>query len=149
MSVVSTERLIAPHGGALVDRLGERPEGLEGLEAVTLTPREVSDLDMIAVGALSPLEGFMEREDYERVIEDMHLAGGLPWALPVCLAVDSAPEGDVVALVDEGGRALGTLEVEDTFPYDKEREADLCFRTTEDAPRVLSARSSISSTSDR
>jgi sulfate adenylyltransferase len=133
VNVVSTERLIAPHGGALVDRTGERPEGLESLEAVTLTPREVSDLDMIAVGALSPLEGFMGRDDYERVIEDMHLASGLPWALPVCLAVDSAPAGDVVALVEEGGRALGTLEVEDAFTYDKEREAELCFRTTDDA----------------
>jgi len=132
-NVVSTERLIAPHGGALVDRTGERPDGLESLEAVTLTPREVSDLDMIAVGALSPLEGFMGREDYERVIEDMHLASGLPWSLPVCLAVDSAPAGDVAALVDEAGRALGTIEVEDTFSYDKEREAELCFRTTEDA----------------
>ena len=54
MNVVSTERLIAPHGGALVDRLGERPDGLESLEAVTLTPREVSDLDMIAVMGSQP-----------------------------------------------------------------------------------------------
>ena len=76
------EVLIEPHGGSLVDRTGERPDDLESLETLTLTPREVSDLDMLASGALSPLEGFMGREDYERVVEDMHLANGLAWALP-------------------------------------------------------------------
>ncbi len=69
-----------------------------------LTSRELSDLDMLASGALSPLEGFMGKADYERVVEEMHLASGLPWALPVCLAVDSAPTGDRVALADEAGR---------------------------------------------
>src|SRR5512145_1207654 len=119
MNLVSTERLVAPHGGTLVDRTGERPTALESLEAVTLTPREVSDLDMIAVGALSPLEGFMGRDDYERVIEELHLASGLPWALPVCLAVDSAPAGDRVALGDETGTPVAVLEVEEVFEYDR------------------------------
>ena len=78
--------LIEPHGGTLVDRTGARPDDLDSLETVALTPREVSDLDMLASGALSPLEGFMGREDYERVVEDMRLANGLAWAMPVCLA---------------------------------------------------------------
>ena len=85
--------LIEPHGGTLVDRTGERPGDLDSLETITLTSREVSDLGMLASGALSPLEGFMGPEDYERVVEDMRLASGLPWALPVCLAVDKAPGG--------------------------------------------------------
>jgi sulfate adenylyltransferase len=125
--------LIEPHGGSLVDRTGEQPGDLESLETVTLTSREVSDLDMLASGALSPLEGFMGREDYERVVEDMHLANGLAWALPVCLAVEAAPTGDRVALVDGDGHALAVLEVEDVFEYDKEREAENCFRTTDEA----------------
>jgi sulfate adenylyltransferase len=133
MTVTATEHLIRPHGGELVDRTGERPDGADALETLTLTSREVSDLDMLAVGALSPLEGFMSREDYERVVEEMRLASGLPWALPVCLAVDAAPKGDRVALADEGGRLLAVLDVEDVYPYDKEREAERCFRTTEDA----------------
>ena len=128
---VPTERLIKPHGGKLVDRLGERPDGVESLETVTLTSREVSDLDMLAVGALSPLEGFMGRDDYERVVEDMRLANGLPWALPVCLAVPEAPKGDRVALADELGRLLAVLDVEETYEYDQEREAERCFRTTD------------------
>ena len=70
--------LVAPHGGTLVDRTGERPADLESLQVITLTSREVSDLDMLASGALSPLEGFLGQEDYERVVDDMRLASGLP-----------------------------------------------------------------------
>jgi sulfate adenylyltransferase len=131
VTAVATDRLIKPHGGTLVDRTGERPDGADTLERVTLSSRELSDLDMIASGALSPLEGFMAREDYERVVEDLHLAGGLPWALPVCLAVGEAPKGDRVALADADGRLLAVLDVEDVFDYDREREAERCFRTTD------------------
>ncbi|MEP6911018.1 MAG: sulfate adenylyltransferase [Actinomycetota bacterium] len=125
--------LIEAHGGSLVDRTGDRPGDLDALETVTLASREVSDLDMLACGALSPLEGFMGKDDYERVVEDMRLASGLPWALPVCLAVEKAPEGDRVVLADEQGRALAVLEVEEVYEYDKEREAEHCFRTTDEA----------------
>jgi sulfate adenylyltransferase len=133
MTITATRDLIAPHGGRLVDRRGERTERVEAIETVTLTSREVSDLDMLASGALSPLDGFMRRDDYERVVDEMRLANGLAWALPVCLAVDSAPHGDSVALADESGRLLGVLEAEEVFDYDKEREAERCFRTTDDA----------------
>jgi sulfate adenylyltransferase len=124
-------RLIDPHGGHLVDRLDERPTNVESLETLTLTSREVSDLDMLATGALSPLEGFMRRDDYDRVVDEMRLGNGLPWALPVCLAVETAPRGDRVALADGSGRLLATLDVEEVYPYDKEREAERCFRTTD------------------
>jgi sulfate adenylyltransferase len=133
MTVTHVRELIKPHGGRLIDRTAERPAGVERLETVTLTSREVSDLDMLASGALSPLEGFMRRRDYECVVEEMHLANGLPWALPVCLAVDSAPHGESVALADESGRLLAVLEVEDVYDYDSEREAERCFRTTDEA----------------
>jgi sulfate adenylyltransferase len=150
--IVDTEsRLIAAHGGELVDRTGDRPDDLEALEAVTLTSRELSDLDMLASGALSPLEGFMGSEDYESVLEAMRLAGGLPWALPVCLSVDEAPAGERVALTDAAGKPYAVLEVEQVFDYDKEREAQQSFRTTDEAhpgvarlyeqkPRYLSGR---------
>jgi sulfate adenylyltransferase len=86
---------------------------------------------MIASGALSPLEGFMRRADYERVVDEMRLENGLAWALPVGLAVDAAPSGDRVALADEAGNLLATLDVEEAYEYDKEREAERCFRTTD------------------
>src|SRR5438874_12224559 len=125
--------LIAPHGGYLVDRTGERPDNLDSLEQIPLTSRELSDLDMLASGALSPLEGFMGRDDYERVVDEMRLARGLPWALPVCLAVDRAPQDDRVTLADESGRELAVLDVDDVYEYDREREAERCFRTTDEA----------------
>ena len=132
MTVVETTQLIEPHGGKLVDRTGPRPDGIDRLEQIPLTSRELSDLDMLASGALSPLEGFMNQHDYERVVEEMRLARGLPWALPVCLAVDRAPDGEQVVLTDEAGTPLAVLEVDEAYEYDKEREAERCFRTIDD-----------------
>src|SRR5258708_34067396 len=110
MTSVATHSLIEPHGGKLVNRTGDRPNGVEALETVTLTSREISDLDMIASGALSPLEGFMRKDDYLGVVDDMHLPRGLPWARPGCLAANTAPQGDVVALADETAALLPPLE---------------------------------------
>jgi sulfate adenylyltransferase len=134
VTALETEHhLIAPHGGFLVDRTGPRPDNVERLEQFPLTSRELSDLDMLASGALSPLEGFMGRDDYDHVLEEMRLAKGLPWALPVCLAVERAPRDDEVALTDESGRPVAVLEVDEVFEYDKEREARCVFRTTDPA----------------
>lgn len=125
------DELISPHGGVLVDRLSTAPPGFELLETVSATPRELADLELIAVGALSPLEGFMGHDAYASVLESMRLPDGLPWSLPVCLAVPSPPRADTVAVVDERGRRFAVLEVEDVFTYDVQREAELCFRTTD------------------
>ncbi len=139
------DRLIKPHGGELVNRTGPRPDDVESLEMVSISSRELADLDMIASGALSPLSGFMGREQYESVLKTMRLPGGLPWALPVCLAVDAAPKGDRVALAGEDGRLHATLDVSEVFDYDAEREAELCYRTTDEAhpgvARVLGQKS--------
>ena len=133
MSIATKPHLIAPHGGELVDRTGERPDGVDMLETVTLTARELSDLDMIASGALSPLDGFMDQADYESVLESMRLSNGLPWALPVCLAVDAAPRGDQLALADESGRIRAVLDVMAVYTYIREREAEAAFRTSDAA----------------
>jgi hypothetical protein len=70
MSIATEQQhLIEPHGGKLVDRTGGRPEGVKQLEQLALTSRELSDLDMLASGALSPLEGFMAQHDYESVVD--------------------------------------------------------------------------------
>jgi sulfate adenylyltransferase len=133
MTATETTHLISPHGGSLVDRTGERPDDLDALKTIPLTSRELSDLDMLASGALSPLEGFMGQADYESVLENMRLGSGLPWALPVCLAVDGPPVDDRVALADETGRPVAVLEVEGVYDYEKQREAELAYRTTDTA----------------
>jgi sulfate adenylyltransferase len=133
VGVTLADGLIAPHGGSLVDRLSSAPPGFDRLETVTATPRELADLELIAVGALSPLEGFMGRDAYASVLETMRLPGGLPWSLPVCLAVERPPRSDTVAVVDRTGVRMAVVEVEDVFEYDVRQEAELCFQTADGA----------------
>ena len=134
---------IAPHGGKLIHRLVSQ-EGREetrrraaGLKKVYLNRRQLSDLDLIGIGALSPLEGFMRRADYDRVVDDMRLQNGLPWSIPVTLAVTEAEaallrDGTEIALVDEEGEMKGLLTVEEKYRYDKMREAKEVYRTADD-----------------
>jgi len=134
---------IAPHGGQLVNRrlrgaLREAAiEQANSFPQVQLTRMAVSDLEMIAVGAFSPLTGFMTQDDYDSVIDTMRLANGLPWTIPVTLPVDDdvaadLQEGDEIALVD-GDYLMGVMTIAEKFPADKEREAREVYRTTEEA----------------
>jgi sulfate adenylyltransferase len=131
-----------PHGGALVDRKAPeeerevRKERAAGLRKVRLGPRTLSDLEMVSTGVFSPLTGFMAREDYEAVVETMHLAGGLAWSMPITLSVSAEEakqvrEGEEIALQDGDGRVVAIMIVEDRYSYDKEREAREIYRTTD------------------
>jgi sulfate adenylyltransferase len=133
---------ISAHGGTLVDRelTGiDRETMLERVGAmprIELRPREVSDFEMIANGAFSPLEGFMREEDYIAVRGNMHLASGLPWTIPVTLSVSDemaggVKEGSDIALYEGGDHLLGVLHLEEKFRYDKQREAERVYLTTD------------------
>ncbi len=135
---------IAPHGGKLVNQVltgRERERALEragSLKRIVLDSWARSDLELIATGGFSPLTGFLKREDYLGVVNDMRLADGTVWSIPIVLGV--SPEearglkvGEEVALVNEQGEILGLLYVEDKYEYDKEIEAQLVYRTTDDA----------------
>jgi sulfate adenylyltransferase len=133
---------IAPHGGTLINRLVSPEkeahflEQANSLSRVTLDERAFSDLVMIAIGGFSPLDGFMKKADYDPVVTAMRLANGLPWAVPVTLSVteeEAAPlkEGSLVRLDDPTGRFVGVLELEETYTYDKTREAINVYRTDE------------------
>jgi sulfate adenylyltransferase len=131
--------MIAPHGGKLINRIVgssqaelELREEAKGLRSLTVTGRELNDLALIGNGALSPLTGFMTRKDYDPVVTSMRLASGLPWSIPVVLAVDreEAPSpGTRAALYDAEGALRGVIELEDVFEYDKGREAQNVYRT--------------------
>ncbi|HXH22773.1 MAG TPA: sulfate adenylyltransferase [Dehalococcoidia bacterium] len=135
--------LIPPHGGTLVDLIAEGDEArrLEeqaaSLRRLALSARTLSDLELLSVGGFSPLTGFMEREAYVRVVRDMHLPDGLAWSLPVVLPAEPAfareAEGKLITLTDTDGAAYAVMEVREAFDYDKEEEARLCYRTTEEA----------------
>src|SRR5438034_1147206 len=92
---------IPPHGGKLIDRVlhGEAQEEAisraPSLRRIALNARTMSDLELIAVGAYSPLQGFLGEADYRSVIHDMRLAGGLAWPLPITLGARLADGGGV------------------------------------------------------
>ena len=135
--------LVPPHGGVLRplllagDELCVERERAASLPAVNLSSRETSDLIMMACGAFSPLGGFMARADYQGVVEDMHLADGTLWPVPITLSAkgDGAPAaGADVALVDEeSGTLMGSMVVEEVYPYDKRLEARRVFGTEDEA----------------
>ncbi len=132
---------IAPHGGTLVDLLvpaSERDAAREDAgnhPKLVVSERELSDLEMLAVGALSPLTGFVGGRDYRSILETMRLSGGLAWTIPVTLSaseqdVKRIGRSDAVALVPADGAApLAILELSETFERDKAAEARSVFGT--------------------
>ncbi|MDY6784074.1 MAG: sulfate adenylyltransferase [Cyanobacteriota bacterium] len=132
----------APHGGHLINRVASAAERQEflaqgsNLPRVRLDERATSDLMTIAIGALSPLQGFMEQADYESVVTDMRLVNGLPWTIPITLSVteeiaDPLKEGSWVRLDDPTGRFIGVLELTQKYRYNKAHEATNVYRTDE------------------
>ena len=132
---------IEPHGGTLVDLIvtGRDAAALAteaaNLPKLTIDEREAADLEMLAVGALSPLTGFQNEADYRGVLESMHLTNGLPWAIPVVLG---ATDEDVkriggserVALLEAGSDdPLAVIQIEEVFKRDKQAEAINVYRT--------------------
>ncbi len=142
--------LIAPYGGRLVDLTVGHQEALELVQElrsapkVVLSRRSLLDLGLVAVGALSPLTGFMGNEDYSSVLDSMRLASGLPWTIPIILPVDPAQAdgleiGRKVALVDGSGRIVASLVLQEIFERDLRREAFALFGTDDGAHPGVSA----------
>ncbi|MGB3692743.1 MAG: sulfate adenylyltransferase [Spirulinaceae cyanobacterium] len=134
---------IAPHGGQLINRIAspeqkeEYIEKAKSLPRVQLDERAVSDLIMIAIGGFSPLEGFMEQADYERVVTNMRLMSGIPWSIPITLSVseeiaEPLTIGSDIRLDDPQGNFVGILELTQKYAYDKKKEATNVYLTDED-----------------
>jgi sulfate adenylyltransferase len=136
--------LITPHGGKLVNRVlspeaaKEATASAGSLPAITLSNREQGDLEMIAIGAFSPLVGFMGRKDFASVCKDMRLADGTVWPIPVTLSPPNdvaakVKEGQKVALKDDEGTLLAVMTVTEKYPHDKALEIPNVYKTEEDA----------------
>ncbi|MEK6646497.1 MAG: sulfate adenylyltransferase [Candidatus Firestonebacteria bacterium] len=134
--------IIAPHGGKLVNRIIQDSqkavvrEKAFMLKTVCLNKRQISDLDMIATGGFSPLEGFLCRADYESVVHHTRLANGIVWSIPITLSVSKEEanrfkEGEDISLINELGEILGILHLKEIYPYNKELEAKLVYKTTD------------------
>ena len=133
-----TDTLIAPHGGALSnlivseERAATLKEDALNYPSVALTPRQLCDVELLLNGGFSPLQGFLNRADYESVVETMRLTDGTLWPMPITLDVDEATAdslnpGDKLALRDQTGLLLAVMTVEDTWQPDKTREAEKVF----------------------
>ena len=131
--------LVPPHGGKLNPRLVQVDEESHRqaklLPQVRLNSKEVSDLIMLAMGAFSPLDGFMTQEDYLGVVRDMEMKDGVLWPIPITLSISgeesqSLKEGQDVALVDsESGEIMGAMTVQEKYTYDRKTEAVQVFGT--------------------
>ncbi|PYI50106.1 sulfate adenylyltransferase [Paenibacillus flagellatus] len=132
---------IKPHGGALVNRVvtGAQRDGLlkeaEDLQHIPVNAWTVSDLDLIGIGAFSPLTGFLEEKDYRSVLDRMRLADGTVWSIPIVLPVEDALAerllvGERVALVgEEDGVVYAVLDVRSVYRVDQREEAVKVFKT--------------------
>ncbi len=108
------------------------------LPGLVLDQWEISDLELIANGAFSPLRGFMKKEDYESVVSRMRLSDNTVWSIPVVLGVGPREAGRLApgreaALYSEEKELLGLIRVEEIFEYSREREAEKVYRTTDEA----------------
>ena len=134
--------LVHPHGGPLVDRLVDAAEAdsfaaaAGALPVLPLDGREQADLELIAVGAASPLTGFLGEADYRSVLETLRLTSGVLWPLPFTLAVPDGVKvaaGSEYALRDDSGRVWGTIAVTDVYQRDPLAEARAVLGTEDPA----------------
>lgn len=133
---------IQAHGGVLVNRElqgNERETALQeaqDLNTLTVSAWTVSDLELIGIGGFSPLEGFMNKQDYESVVTTYRLANGLVWSIPITLGVTEQEAsrfqiGETIVLKGEDGILYATLKLEEAYTYDQEREAQNIYGTTD------------------
>jgi sulfate adenylyltransferase len=119
------------------DELREEKEKAKRLSQVTMTSRETSDLIMLGIGAFTPLEGFMGKEDWKGVCRDYKTSQGLFWPIPITLSTtrekaNQLKDGQQVALVDEeAGELMGSLTVQEKYTIDKAYECKQVFKTTD------------------
>jgi len=138
-------KLIPPHGNRRLNPLlvpeAERAAALKRarrMQKVPMSSREVSDLLMLAMGAYTPLTGFMGEADWRGCCLDMKTAEGLFWPIPITLScesdrADGIAVGEEVALVDEAGAVFGTLQVAEKYTIDRALECSNVYRTTDTA----------------
>lgn len=134
-----------PHGGTLINRVavGAEREGLlelaKNLYPIQINAWTISDLNLIGVGVFSPLTGFLGKEDYDSVVENMRLADGTVWSIPITLSLedyvaDEIKVGEQVALVGEqDGVIYGILDVQSIYEVDQKNEAVKVFKTDDEA----------------
>ncbi len=136
--------LVPPHGGTLVNRIVSDAEAATlrdeaaGLPRIELSAKQACDLEMIAIGAFSPLTGFVGKADFESICKDMRLASGTVFPIPVTLAVcddvkGTLTDGGRAALYHADGTLMAVMDVAEIYAHDRDIEMPGVFRTTDAA----------------
>lgn len=133
-----TEEIMTPLNRVALSAIDEYKYSAHSLASLTLSQRHLCDLELILNGGFSPLHGFMNKGDYESVLQHMCLEDGSIWPMPITLDVDrqyasTIQSGDEIALRDTEGLLLAILQVEDIWEVDRQREAQSVFGTTDDS----------------
>ncbi|MBI2643487.1 MAG: sulfate adenylyltransferase [Nitrosarchaeum sp.] len=129
-----SDNSIKPHGGKLVNRITKADPS--GLYSISISEDLANDVENIADGIFSPLEGFLGKKDYENVISKGRLANGLAWTIPIVLDVDESTAAKMkkagkVLLKNHQGLGIAILHVKETFTFDKEKTAKGVYGTTD------------------
>lgn len=139
--------LISPYGGKLVNLVVDNEERQELLErskrlpSVQISARALCDLELLATGAFSPLDRFMKKADYERVLTEMRLTDGTLFPIPITLPVDESALptwGEQITLSDVRNNTIAIMQIEDVYHYDPQREARLVLGTTDPRHPLIS-----------
>ena len=139
--------LVSPYEGELVDLMvsdEEREELLEKsrrLQSVQISMRSLCDLELLATGAFSPLDRFMGKADYERVLTEMRLENGVLFPIPIALPIDesSLPSwGEQITLSDTRNNTIAVMQIEEIYHWDPQREARLVLGSTDSKHPLIS-----------
>ena len=131
-------KLIKPHGGSLInlylseEDTNKEKEKAQQYNSWDLTQRQICDIELILNGGFSPLEGFLGQSDYDSVVNDMRLTDGTLWPMPITLDVteqfaEQVKVGETIALCDQEGVLIATMEISDKWTPDKAKEAEKVF----------------------
>ncbi len=143
----TNKKLVSPYGGPLVNLMvsaEERQELLERsnrLPSIQISARAMCDLELLATGAFSPLDRFMRKADYERVLTEMRLNDGTLFPIPVTLPVEenALPTwGEQITLSDSRNNTIAVMQIEEVYHYDPQREARLVLGTTDPRHPLIS-----------
>ncbi|MBR9706801.1 sulfate adenylyltransferase [Candidatus Pacearchaeota archaeon] len=138
LSTFETTSLIEPHGGKLIERfIDAPPDNVDKLVKIKLSEEQGMDVEQIAIGTFSPIEGFMGEKDFNCVLDNMRLNNGVAWPIPIVLDIsekdaENISVGEDITLINTNDEVIAILHVGDKYQYDKKETADKLYCTDDE-----------------